>query len=571
MSAKKARLLLGILFILFLNWTACPAPEPDPELWLQNTGAFEDKNYFNMQSEDITEGYIMDIAVKGNTVYTVVMSDDTDEDVLILFNKATGQRLDTRQIEHRNSAAICRYQDSLYIIHRSTSHFLKKYDLAGNLQNTYPVNAYPAGKLYGLAYDGEKFYFSMEVGADSVIYSYDIVSRDAVNEFSVPKKIYSLTYANGKLYAFQNCFDIYSNSWLWQIDPADWTSVKMNFFNNLIWGMDYDGSSVYAMRRSGNGQNSFAFEITGAHKITGRYTTRLVEITFPFHNGNKNSYDLDLWIPGTLDWDVQQLRNFSITPAPQLVQTDLFANQWAKLSYKGVTADIEAVLKFELAVPTVVDTLNISYVFDNTDIPQNILDIYTGATYCFDYDHAVIQDVKKQLTLQGSYLQNLLAIRNYVNDTLVVNGPSGSESRASDFLSQGVGRCYAHTLSFAAIARMYGYPTRAIAGIKATESHAEEDPQVHTWNQVYFPGNGWVDIDVLSDDDPGGSHTYYSVGYHPGTYFYTFRGNYDELDKETIFTQRGFYKLYSWSNTNSNRKAAVSSGVMRVKVEDLNL
>lgn len=48
-------------------------------------------------------------------------------------------------------------------------------------------------------------------------------------------------------------------------------------------------------------------------------------------------------------------------------------------------------------------------------------------------------------------MQQIMSIRNHVNNALAVLGPSGNETKASEYLIKEEGRCYAHAVCFAAL------------------------------------------------------------------------------------------------------------------------
>ena len=158
----------------------------------------------------------------------------------------------------------------------------------------------------------------------------------------------------------------------------------------------------------------------------------------------------------------------------------------------------------------------------------------------------------------------MLAIRKTVNDTLDIQGPSSPDGKASDFVSSGVGRCYAHTLTFAALAREGGLPVRAIAGVQFAEgsqsTYIMDGESVHTWNQVYAPGIGWVDIDATKDDEKDGQHTFDYVGVYSSRYFITFVGAFDRYAPPTSFARRSWFKMHEWSSLDRQNKAQVTVG-----------
>jgi len=205
---------------------------------------------------------------------------------------------------------------------------------------------------------------------------------------------------------------------------------------------------------------------------------------------------------------------------------------------------------------------------DWTNIDPGMVMISTAETHSFDYSHPVVETRISQLPKKKS-LATLFEVRNKVNDNLQIVGPSGPESSAGSFLTKRQGRCYAHTLAFGALARGMGFPTRAIGGLYDAGSDLKEDEGSHTWNQVYFPEVGWVDIDSTLDDKADGKHTFHDFARRRNRYFITFEGSYDLIDYTNVFTQRGWHRTYRWSSLDRYHRADVSVST-QAKSEPLN-
>ena len=157
--------------------------------------------------------------------------------------------------------------------------------------------------------------------------------------------------------------------------------------------------------------------------------------------------------------------------------------------------------------------------------------------------------------------QQIVTLHDHVNNRLRVVGGSGPESKASEFLSQGVGRCYAHTLAFAALGRGIGIPGRAIGGLRIDRGQMRQgEVGEHTWNQIYVPGPGWVDVDTQLDDDPEGDHRRSYIGYRNNSRWVTFVGEYDQRDDRTVFTERSWYRTYRWRSTTGPRARVRAEG-----------
>lgn len=104
------------------------------------------------------------------------------------------------------------------------------------------------------------------------------------------------------------------------------------------------------------------------------------------------------------------------------------------------------------------------------------------------------------------------------------------------------------------------FSLRAVGGtIYRTRHRKDEVVNAHTWNQVYMPRIGWVDIDATSDDARDGHHTFHSVGRRSSRYIITFIGEYDRLNWKDVFTQRGWHRAWRWRSLESGHRADVKA------------
>jgi hypothetical protein len=252
------------------------------------------------------------------------------------------------------------------------------------------------------------------------------------------------------------------------------------------------------------------------------------------------------------------------------------------MHWTGLKRGAKAVVKFDIKRVDAAYTLELLY-SRNYKFPVTITPLYTKPTACFDYLNPPIPRAKGNF-INKNLLSKIISIRDYVNDKITVQGATGPQTQASYFFSYWVGRCYAHTLCFAAIARMMKIPTRAIGGIninrkpwRSSNDLPVTGGDVHTWNQVYLPKIGWIDIDTVSDDnDTNNNHTFNYVGYHRNSYYLTFEGNYDELNygkdydrsKDKVFTKRSWLKRYYWSSLDRNNKASNVKVKTKIKIDE---
>jgi len=530
-----------------------------------------------VQSEPIERGFVMGLATANKDLLILVQGYSADRDSVLKVDRRNGVLTPVCQFPASDAAAICCDEHNLWVLSRSGASFLRRFSLTGRLMQTIPLRIPVPGKFYGLAIDEGVLYFSSTVDDASTIFACSHRTGAVAELLSTPGKVYSLALHNGSLYAYLKHFDTYSDDWLLICDaphralgrnkPA--SSRKMHFFGSPAWGLASDGERLLVLNRYGKKAEVYSVAVLEDQEtIVGRPICQSVLLQMPIVNGNSNRYRMDLFWACPDSRSFQQVTNFSLTPSTARSVVDRFGNNWAHFQMVGDRAPLSAEQRFDILTTSVAHTLDRDYVFSKQDVPEPLLKQATSETYCFDFSQPAVVKLAKGIATKSTYLAEILAVRDAVNDALDVVGPSGPQCRASEFLSLGVGRCYAHTLLFAAVARARGIPTRAIGGIKLALDSAEpyeiDGDSIHTWNQCYMPGIGWVDIDAQLDDSKDGKHSHNHIGFRPNGYFITFVGAYDRRDRISTFAERSWSKTYVWSSLDKQNKAKAALGALRV-------
>ena len=530
-----------------------------------------------VQTDPIEHGVIMGLATANKEIYLLVQGYSADHDAVMKVDRRNGTLMPLCLFPASGAAAICCDERDLWVLSRSRATFLRRFSLAGQLMQTVPLRSPVPGKYYGLAIDGGTFYFSSSVESVARVYACVPTGGGLVEVLSTPGKIYSLTCNNGKLHAYLKHFDTYSDDWLLICDaprqaldrdkPA--SSRKMRFFHTLAWGLASEGDKLLVLTRQGKKAEIYeAAVLENESRIVGRPIHQSVSLQIPIMNENLNRYRMNLYLACPTSHSFQQVANLSLTPGPVRPLCDVFGNTWAHFQLIGGGEPLSVTQTFDILTTSVAHTLDKDHIPSKQDVLQPALRLATSETYCFDFSNPAVAALAKSIPVKPRYLDQILAVRDAVNDALDKVGPSGPQCRASEFLSLGVGRCYAHTLLFGAVARARGIPTRAIGGVKLTIGSAGpyeiDEDSVHTWNQCHMPGLGWVDIDATRDDRKDGKHSHNYVGFRPNGHFITFVGAYDRRDMVSTFAQRGWHKTYAWSSLDKRNKAKVTLGTARV-------
>ena len=525
-----------------------------------------------IQTAPVTQGYAMSFTAAGGHGYLLVQGKSGHLDTIRKIRMAMCETEAVWPIGRKAAAAIAFDGRSLWVMSRSPKGFLREVSLDGRVRKTVDMKRPAPGKYYGLACAKGRVFFTSQHSGKSNVYEFDPKTGAREKLFSFPEKIYSLAWRRGRLYAFQLAFDTYAQHWLIIMDVQGRTFRKMRFLSVLPWGLAACDRCFYAMVRARGRAEIYPFAVRPSENlILGHPMKRRVAMTYRFVNGNTNPYECDLWAAFPMDRDFQNVANVRTEPEPVEILTDKFGNRWAHFRWNRETRGNEAVVAFDLTNAAAAFTLDTSYAFDPASFPKQVRERWTKETYSFDYSNPVVKNAARAIPAKRRCAAQIVAIRDCVNDALSVVGPSGPEEKASLFLEKGEGRCYAHTLCFAALARARGLPARAIGGtFFQTRKTETETANEHTWNQVYVPGTGWIDIDTVSDAAKDGPHRFNCIGFRPNGFFIAFIGDYDAIDYKRVFTRRGWYRLHAWRSLDRAHRAKVKALPTEIESVDLN-
>ncbi|MCB1173927.1 MAG: transglutaminase domain-containing protein [Leptospiraceae bacterium] len=516
-------------------------------------------------SAALPEGYAMDIAFHQHQLIVALQGKNRQKDQLI-FLRTNGSILKSTDLPAASLAAIDSWQDNLYILNRVQSRLIQQINPAGQVLQTWQSPSRIAGKLYGLAVQQNAFYTSSYQDGISTVWRMDRVSGPLKPRaiYQVPAKIHALQLRENTL-VLAGQTDQENQLHLLDLNGRKQSVLRMPPYTNM--GLALRENRLWAMNQYHGAVRLFPFSVDAAQGVvTGGPLVRDVQIRVRFVNHNTNPYQLDYWVPRPVTGELQEINNVSISPPPASLLTDAEQNEWAHIQLPASRSVNEVQISFQIRSLSRVWTLDPSIKLADGSIPSAIRTWHTRVTSAFDYDAPIVKKIIGGLPNQGSYTDQLLSIQDKVNDLLTVNGPSGPEKQASLFLEKGEGRCYAHTLGVAAVARGARIPMRAIGGLNISQSaEAVEDSSVHTWNQFWYPGQGWVDMDSVADDAKNGQHSSDHFAYHPAHYWITFRGAYDRIDYQSSLANRGWYGIYRWQSIDPKNKARVKKEGTRIR------
>jgi transglutaminase-like putative cysteine protease len=380
-----------------------------------------------------------------------------------------------------------------------------------------------------------------------------------------------MTVHQGLLWIVQQDSDSFGHYWLHVVDMGSFAGRKLRFLHQDVWGLGSDGAQMYSMARESKG---FVAEVSPFAPIPeqgivlGNPLRQEFVLTYTFVKKSGGTYNLDAYTPYPSDMPFQHVFDIKVSPAPTETLVDTFGNRWMHFKLRAQNKSAAITLRFGIETMAAAFTLRTSK--DAKGLDQAAEQLYTKATSAFDYRDPAFAKVTMAHT-GADAVARITDIHDFVNDALRVVGPSGPETSASEFLTKGIGRCYAHTLVFAAIARRDGLATRAVGGIalKAVDVPAA-DPAVHTWDQVYLPGSGWMDVDVVADQTESGKPARHEmIGYHRNACFLTFQGNYDKFNGKDLFAERNWYMHRTYESVDKKNPVELTGGQITSQVSDL--
>ena len=130
---------------------------------------------------------------------------------------------------------------------------------------------------------------------------------------------------------------------------------------------------------------------------------------------------------------------------------------------------------------------------EDSRLPVQAYCVPTALTACDDSIRTFALDTLPY-GLRGS--DDALALAEAIEQRVAYEpGTTDVRTAASEVLALGRGVCQDHAHLFLACARALGRPARYVSGYLHTEA---EHMASHAWTDVWWPGQGWVSIDVTN-------------------------------------------------------------------------
>ncbi len=511
-------------------------------------------------------GELRGIAVQGDHLYLLVKNFNLIIDAVFRIRRSNGKIESIWGIGRHDAEAIASDGENLWIASRSEKYFLRKLTFAGRGAGERAVTILPEGSISGLACAGDSIFFSLQYGDGSSIYRFSKGKGSMEKIGSYGGAIHGLALSGGMLVAHVEEFDRYANGWLLVVCPAAGKVKKrLSYAKVAPAAMTGDGELLYALESRKTGSVVYtAVARMDRNVVMADPRVQRVTLTFPVAGKNHHAYNADLWIPYPINRPLQNVRQVTIEPRPVEIVNDRYGNRWARVHWSGVKGKVSARLGFDIITSAAAVTVEPGYHYNDEDVPADVRSSTKGETYACDISSYIIKSHSTRIDGEGAYLDRILAVRDYVNGAVRFSAYVDRWGKASEYLFRGRGDAYGRTLGFAALSRYLGIPSRA-AGALRLESRAAGTDTSATWNQVYMPGAGWIDIGI--GRDYGNARERFAG--RPNRYFVTFEGDFDKKDYSEVFVETEWSGVCRWSSVDEVRKADVAFGPVRIEARDL--
>lgn len=290
-------------------------------------------------------------------------------------------------------------------------------------------------------------------------------------------EIYRLETDRGRIFTILNAPGTYS--------------YGLAFDGEFLWNVDYEHDRIYKISIAGTEK----YQITDPFQVKIRYTATI-------KNVGSSLMNLKTYLACPFETVYQTLEDsIRFYEYPHNFFDDVFGQ---RIAYYEEQVSVGEEKMYQWSVPATL--YNIRYflhpdsVGELTDIPQEIMDLYTIDGTKYDIAHPLIKMAAAEAIGEETNLYwQVRNIHDYViSHVEYVNDSSWDTAPA--VLSNGTGSCSEYTFLFVSLCRAAGIPARMEAGGHLRDDLPYDDRVFHRWHQVYFPNYGWVPIDCTWDD-----------------------------------------------------------------------
>ena len=192
--------------------------------------------------------------------------------------------------------------------------------------------------------------------------------------------------------------------------------------------------------------------------------------------------------------------NIKFQPEPDMVKADLFGQKLAYFHDIRIPPGGE----HEISYNTSVVNASVQYTLPEmplkalASIPEEIKTLYLRSDSYISLTDKGLMKASQEARLDTagnepagvkSLIKNLVT---WIIDRVEYNMDDTWDS-ADKIYTRGTGSCSEYSFLFSSLARLNGIPTRLAGGVQLDEAF-------HRWTEVWYPGTGWVPVDVTKID-----------------------------------------------------------------------
>ncbi len=483
-------------------------------------------------------GRVMGFAATAQKYYVLIRNFNRISDAIFTIDRHKVAVRSIWGIGTHRAAAMTREGDSFWIVSYSEKYFIRKLNTAGMAQEYHSVKALPAGTITGIGVNGGRVFFSVIEKDVSKIYLYNTATRSPVEFISMPGRVKALISEGGKLYAFQKCDDRFAKYWIVEINAEKKTQTRYRYINARIDAMAWDGEMFLFMQRKKKVESVFpAVIIPETRTVLVRPRARRITLTYNLNVRSMSPVDAGVWLALPAETTYQHIRNLEIKPEPREIVNDKWGNRWARVEWSKASGRVTVSVEFDMLNCSVAQTLANDVSQVDKGGPGAL-----SATHAYDHGTFIVKSHMSRITATGSYYNKVMAVRDYVLDSIAFSQYSKKWGKASTYLYKGRGGVYGYCLSFIAMARGFSIPARSVGALTIDSPRRRgEQMTAHTWVQVQMPGNGWVDMDLPADMGPQKERRLRHFGFRSSRFIITFIGDFDRRDCRDRFAQKSWF------------------------------
>ncbi|MBN2534499.1 MAG: transglutaminase domain-containing protein [Spirochaetales bacterium] len=245
------------------------------------------------------------------------------------------------------------------------------------------------------------------------------------------------------------------------------------------------------------------------------------EISYEYKIENKNLSNEEVCkaefrIPVPADFPGQAIKTLTWISTPDEMKADYYGQELAYFK-KDLAPGSYFLLSYRADITSwaVMFKIKEMPLESLTKIPGIIQKEYLVSDPYFSMDSEIIKKaaIKARIYPGGKEPQGVKELVENITGYVITNlsyNQDDTWEKAEDVFMKKEGSCSEYSFLFSALARLNMIPTRLIGGfitdenfsteLKHNSNYSRYGSSFHRWTEIYYPGNGWVTVDVTAID-----------------------------------------------------------------------